>query len=321
MINLYLHTYSLRCHFQYLDGFDVFTFIDRAASLGFTGVSISANGPGYRHLGGTDTKHFDRVRERIASLNLLCDMDTSGTSPDHLETMIGVARAISAAQVRTYTRHTGTPEEMVSLTTDDLLAVAPIAEEAGVTIMLENHENFTGDQIARILEQVDSPRVRALYDYGNSMMVLEHPFDALAAMAPLSANAHLKDHLMISPEDSPDGKLSVLGVPIGQGNLPIIEITRRLLDAGLRNITFENVWGYRAAVKATPDRSATLGEGVFAIESPPFDPARCLLDIAALAANDPQKLIELEAAAMDDGLNWLNNELERSRISITKSHG
>ena len=321
MINLYLHTYSLRCHFEYLKGFDVFTFIDRAASLGFTGVSLSANGPGYRHLGGTTAEHFEQVRERIASLNLLCDMDTSGTTPDHLETMIGVARAIGAAQVRTYTRHTGTLEEMVRLTTVDLLAVAPIAEDAGVTIMLENHENFTGSQIARILEQVDSPRVRALYDYGNSMMVLEHPFDALEAMARVSTNAHLKDHVMISPEDSPDGTHAVLGVPIGQGNLPIMEITRRLLDAGLRNITFENVWGYRAAVKASSDRSAQPDEGVFAIESPPFDPARCLLDLDGLAANDPQILVELEAAAMNDGLHWLNKELERSGISISNPHG
>jgi sugar phosphate isomerase/epimerase len=241
-------------------------------------------------------------------------MDTSGTSPDHLRTMLEVACAVGAQQLRTYTRHPGTTEEMEALTTRDLEAVVPIAEEAGVVVMLENHEDFTGRQIARILESVDSPWVRALYDYGNPMMVLEDPLDALEAMAPFATNAHLKDHVMIAPEHSPDGKLSVLGVPMGQGNLPIIEITRRLIDAGLKNITFENVWGYRAPVKASFGTRSPGGSGIFSYASPPFEPECTLLDLEALAVKDPQRLVELENAAMEDGLRWLKRELSVNHL-------
>ena len=153
------------------------------------------------------------------------------------------------------------------------------------------------------------------------MMVLEDPLDALEAMAPFATNAHLKDHVMIAPEHSPDGKLSVLGVPAGQGNLPIIEITRRLIDAGLKNITFEGVWGYRAAVKQSPVSSVQLGEGVFSFASPPFDPARCLLDLKTLAGDDPGRLVELENAAMEAGLRWLKEHFSDAGIQVNTPSG
>ena len=314
MINLYLHSFSLRCHFRFVDDFDVFSFIDRTAAWGFSGVSISANRPGYRHLCGTTPEHFEKVREHIVSHQLLCDLDTSGTSPDHLRTLLEIAQAVGASKLRTYTRHSGSPEEMIALSVRDLKEVAPIAEETGVTVMFENHEDFTGPQVARILNEVDSPWVRALYDYGNSMMVLEDPLEALEAMGEFAVNAHLKDHVMVSPEHSPDGKLSVLGVPIGQGNLPIVEITRRLINAGTRDITFENVWGYRAPVKVALDTNTQLGSGVFSYATPPFEPECALPGMEALAEKNPQQFVALENAVMDDGVEWLKRELRITQL-------
>jgi sugar phosphate isomerase/epimerase len=310
--HFFLHTFSLRFHFQYQPGYDVFSFIDRAIADGFTGVNISANGPGYRHLGGLTAEFFARVRERLEAAGLLCDIDTSGTAPDHLETLLGVARALGAQQLRTYTRHRGTPREMLARTTQDLIAAAPLAKEAGVRILLENHEEFTGAQVAHIVAQVDHPWVGALYDYGNSMMLLEDPLDALEAMAPHVRSAHLKDHVMLAAEDDPQGQLSVLGVPMGQGNLALAETTRRLLEAGLERILFENVWAYRAPVGAaylTAQHKAQLGIGAFAFARPPFVPSCCLPNLEEMAQSAPQRLVDLEDQAMRDGLEWVRRHL------------
>ena len=318
-LRLYLHTYSLRFHFQLVPGYDVFAFIDRAVSEGFAGVCLSANGPGYRHLGGTTPEWFGRVRDRVRTEGLLCDMDTSGTSPDHLQTLLDVARAVGAQQVRTYTRHPGTPEEMVERTARDLIAAAPLAEAAGVRVVLENHEEFTGAEVAQVVTRVNSPWVGALYDYGNSMMIGEDPLTALEAMLPHIRAAHLKDHVMLAGRDAPDGCLSVLGVPIGRGHLPIVEITHRLVQAGLDQIIFENVWAYRAPIRAsrwTDLSRAQLGSGAFTFAHPPFEEGTCLPDPGALADRDPQRLVALEDEALRGGLAWLRRRLKEAGVVL-----
>ena len=111
-----------------------------------------------------------------------------------------------------------------------------------------------GDEIplgARILSAVDHPNVRALYDYGNSQMVGEDPFDALAAMAPFIARVHAKDHVVIDT----DGGTVVQGVPFGAGRLDLLGTTDRLYEAGVRRFCYENVWGYSAPLVAEIGRA------------------------------------------------------------------
>ena len=60
-IAIHIHSFSLRFQFKYRDDFDVFSFIEFAQQQGFTGVNISANGPGYRDLSGTTEAHFKAV--------------------------------------------------------------------------------------------------------------------------------------------------------------------------------------------------------------------------------------------------------------------
>ena len=54
-------------------------------------------------------------------------------------------------------------------------------------LLLENHEDFTGAELTTILDAVEHPRIGALYDYGNSMMVGEEPAAALDGSSPTPA--------------------------------------------------------------------------------------------------------------------------------------
>lgn len=300
---LFLHTYSLRFHFAHKAGFDALAFIDRAAHEGFDGVALSANDANYRYV-GRDPAYWKQIRERITHYGLLCDMDTSGTDPAHLRTKLQVAQAIGATKLRTYTRYRGKPDEMVARTIADLRQVVPLAEEMGIHIMLENHESFTGQEIVQVLEAVDSTWIGALYDYGNSQMVLERSLDALAVMGRYALSAHAKDHVVLRAEDSPLGVVTVLGVPLGEGNLPVLEITRRLLGQGGRHIVFENSWGYYAPIKRermTNANARLLGEGEFAFAEGSFTNERYLLWPEQLAPTD---VVALEDAAHRRTLAW-----------------
>jgi hypothetical protein len=153
-----------------------------------------------------------------------------------------------------------------------------------------------------------------LFDYGNSQMVMEEPMAALAAIAPFSQSAHLKDHVMLSPEQSPDGRLSVLGVPIGQGYLPIVPLTQGLLQWGCTRIAFESSWGYRAPVKPerlTAETAGLLDQGAFRFAQPPLSNERYLLYPDQFT---PEQLVRLEDEAHRRSLAWLKQAFAEAGI-------
>ncbi|MFZ0544159.1 MAG: TIM barrel protein [Candidatus Promineifilaceae bacterium] len=316
-VQLYLHTYSLRFHLRHQPGFDVFAFIEQAAAEGFVGVCISANDAQYRHLGSAEPARLAAIHRHVQQHHLACDIDTSGTKPAHLRRMLNVAGAVGAQQLRTYTRYALPRAKRVAQTIRDLGAIAPLAAKLGITVLLENHEVMTGEEIAAVMTAVNHPAIGALFDYGNSQMVMEEPAAALASMVPFSRSAHLKDHVMLPADESPNGRLSVLGVPIGEGYLPIIPLTKALLDAGCSRIAFENSWGYYAPVKPerlTGDTAETLGQGAFRFAQPPVSNRRYLLYPDRFSTAE---LVRLEDDAHLHSLTWLKTAFAKAGIKLS----
>ena len=297
-IGLHVHSFSLRYQLRYrhITGYDVFAYIDEMAGLGFTGVNVSANGAGLRDLCGTTLEHLARVRAAVTQRGLRLELDTSDTRKESMVRMLEVAAACGADTLRTYTKYAAPLSDLIAWTVRDLRAVAPMAADLGVLVVLENHEDFTGPVLAEILSAVDHPNVRALYDYGNSQMVGEDPFDALAAMAPFIERVHAKDHVLLR---GPDGPV-VQGVPFGSGRLPVGEITDRLYAVGVRRFCYENVWSYTAPVKCAIDELPT---------TPCFewdDPQRYLVGDKL----SPEVAVRDERQAFDAGLRAFREMLE-----------
>lgn len=303
-IELHVHSYSLRFHLRYRDvtGYDAFAFIAEAAQLGLTGVNVSANGPGLRDLCGTTPEHFAAVRASARDHGVRLELDTSDTRVEHMTEMLHVAAACGADTLRTYTKYRAPLVDVMQWTVRDLRAVAPLAADLGVLVVLENHEDFTGPVLAEILGAVDHPCVRALYDYGNSQMVGEDPLDALAAMAPFVERVHAKDHVLLH---GPDGPV-VQGVPFGSGLLPAGETTDRLYDAGVRRFCFENVWSYVAALQCPTEALPTTPCFRFA------DPARYLIGDAL----PPDVAVREERRAFTGGLAAFRAMLESREYDV-----
>ncbi len=286
-IDLFIHTYSFRFRLMHDPGFTIVDLLDRAVADGNSGIGLNVNGPHYRFLGGDAPEHVRMVAAALAERGLDCDIETSSTDPRHLTTLLDLAVALGAKHLRTYTRHDGPRAQVLEATIRDLVEAAPVAEDRGVPVLLENHEEFTGVEVARILEAVDHPYALALYDYGNSMMLHEDPLEALEAMLPWTRKAHMKDHVVMHG--------MVCGVPTGEGVLPIGEITRRLVAAGVTRIGFENVWGYTCPFHPREDGLPEESGGpIFAPFEDPHDPAFFLPDVMAEVERDPARVIELE---------------------------
>ncbi len=76
-----------------------------------------------------------------------------------------------------------------------LKALAPAAEEAGVTVALETHDNWTAtEKLRRILEETGSPAVAALWDVNHPFRSSgEAPETTWANIGPWVRYVHVKD--------------------------------------------------------------------------------------------------------------------------------
>jgi sugar phosphate isomerase/epimerase len=311
-VDLFLQSYCYRHHYLHQPGYDVFVFLDRAAADGYTGVSINMNGPNYRQLSGMSPDHIRQVRNSLEANKLRCDIETSGTDEAHLTKILGVCEVLGVEQARTYMRYDGTLAETVQRTIADLRHAAPMFRKAGSTLLLENHEDFTGAEMATIMHGVDSDSVGALFDYGNSMMVAEQPETALEAMLPFIRSVHLKDHAC---RELPDGTVEILGVPIGSGVLPIADLTLKLVANGLDRILLSNVWAYRCPVRDWRG-GAKWGEGVFHADTRSFDPMMRPWDAPVWEKSDPAHLVTLEEEAVRWAQTWLRQTLREIGVSV-----
>ncbi|MDA9445808.1 sugar phosphate isomerase/epimerase family protein [Bradyrhizobium sp. CCBAU 21360] len=303
MTKLFLHSYGLRYHYRHKPGFDVFSLIDIAAELGFDGINVSAHLPGYVEISGREREHLRKVRRHLDHRGLLIDIETRGTEVAHLSDCLAMAADIGAGYLRTFT--TGAPDrrQRVSEAKRNLSQLTPIAERVGIPILLENHEDLSGAEVAEILTSVNSAWIRALFDYVNSMIFFEDPCDALEAMEPWVCSAHLKDCVLLPPvRQGEEGTL--LGVPIGSGVAPVAKLTQKLAKLGIDRICFENTWSYRAPLR---DRRGTgePGESIFGWANLRGLPAEWMINAAEMAQSAPGKVVELEMQALDQSLCWL----------------
>lgn len=85
---------------------------------------------------------------------------------------------------------------------DVLRHAAHAAAAVGVRLALENASDFTLDQYAGILGDLDDTPVEVFLDIVNPIAVFEDPLPAVERLAPLAAAAHVKDYRLPSiPSD------------------------------------------------------------------------------------------------------------------------
>lgn len=130
-----------------------------------------------------------------------------------------------------HTRFTTEPplDEQLARIDEHIRPIVKAAEEAGIVLAFENHLDYRAREIVRIIESVDSPNLRFLFDTGNTLTVCEDPVDAAYDAAPYTVLLHLKD-LRVLPWCPGREFVSVMyAAPLGRGcvnNLKILEIMR-----------------------------------------------------------------------------------------------
>jgi sugar phosphate isomerase/epimerase len=142
----------------------------------------------------------------------LTDKDTESL----LERVFRLAPFFGTSKVRVFSYwRVEDPEKAYPLVRDRLAKAAGMAARHNVTLLLENETDCnvgTGKELGRMVREIDSPNLRAMWDPCNALGLGEIPYpDGYSEVRGLFLHMHVKD----MRKDAATGKLQY--VPVGQG--------------------------------------------------------------------------------------------------------
>lgn len=150
---------------------------------------------------------------------------------DELRRYLELANDLEAPMVRTFGGNVidgQTIDQTIDWVAQGLLAGVATAEAQGVTIVLETHDAFCrGAEVARVLTQVDSPSVAAVWDIHHPYRMGESIEETWRLIGSRVKHVHIKDGIKRA-----DGSWQL--VLLGQGELPCQETIKLLYAKGYR---------------------------------------------------------------------------------------
>jgi hypothetical protein len=98
--------------------------------------------------------------------------------------------------------------------------MVPLAEHARLPVAMENHKDWTGEEMAALLKEYSSEYLGACLDFGNNLSLLDDPYDVAERLAPFTISTHMKDsRVSLGPKG-----LLLGDVVLGDGVLDIARI-------------------------------------------------------------------------------------------------
>jgi sugar phosphate isomerase/epimerase len=215
-------------------------FLDRAHVLGVDGVSLESC-----FIPNKDPGYLSSVRDRLDNYGMdrvyawgHPDGLEGGKNSEAFEEMIESfeqARNIGAQVMRVVGsslmfRNEPHGPQIQRLTAMFRKAV-PVAEDYGIKMALENHIDFTSDEILQLLNAVDSPYLGLNFDTGNFLRLLDDPIKGMKKLARYVYATHIKD-LKVQKGVPADEWYFFSCTPVGDGVVDNVELARLLSEAG-----------------------------------------------------------------------------------------
>ena len=184
------------------------------------------------------------------------------------------------------------------------------AAELDLRLGIENHLDFTIEELRDLVRDADSPHAGVILDVGNPIGTLDDPLEAADLLGPYTCATHYKDFAV--EEVARGFRLTM--VPLGCGSLQLPEITRRLLKHVPPDIGFaiEMMNGQQLEINWLEDRFWEPFRGKSARQ------------VAATLSHVRGKAIDIgefrPQAEIDDLPHGEHMQLEMDRITRCVSH-
>ena len=217
-------------------------FVARAKQLGVDGVSLeSCFFPGF------EPAYLDGLKSQLDAAGLMrvfawghpdgLEGGKSKTAYQEMVEMIPHARRLGADVMRVvgsslmfrFENH----QEQIERLTGMFREAVRIAADHGVKLAIENHIDFTSDEIVQLLDQVDSDHLGVNFDTANFARLLDDPVKGMRKLAPRVLATHIKD-LKVNAQASVDDWFFFSSTPVGDGFVDNLALARLLKEAGYK---------------------------------------------------------------------------------------
>lgn len=226
---------------------------EQAAAAGYQGLEIRVL-DGQIIPSDLSTEAQARVRNTMAQHGLsiiglgvstrfsATDAEERRANLDELQRYVELANALECPMVRTFggdVQPGATVDQTIDWVAENLASAMPAAEAQGVTVLLETHDAFCrGAEVARVLAQVEHPRLQAVWDVHHPFRMGESIEETWRLIGDRVAHVHMKDARL-----RPDGSWQL--VLLGNGEVPcrdIVELLHREGYNGWISAEWEKKW-------------------------------------------------------------------------------
>lgn len=196
---------------------DTIEFLNHAIELGAAGIQAA--------LSSTDPAYIRRFRELTEKHGMYYEAMLSLPKPNdsgEFERGMELAKSSGAVAVRTqclgsrrYETYHSMPEwqRFVEASHTALQRAVPIAERVKLPLAVENHKDWTADELVSLIQSHSSEYLGVCLDFGNNFALLDSPDEVFDKLAKYAAAVHIKDMAL---EASDDGFL-LSEVVLGEG--------------------------------------------------------------------------------------------------------
>ncbi len=205
---------------------DNLEFLEHCAGLGAGGIQMQ--------LTSREPEYIRKLHARAAELGMYFEViarlpEASDTA--EFESTVTAAKQAGALAIRVnclpgrrYENFTNLPDwrKAVAQARENIDRALRIVEKQQVPLAIENHKDFTAEEMAALMHEKQSRWLGVCLDTGNNISLLDDPMAVVETLAPYAVTTHIKD-MAVAPY--PDGFL-LSEVPLGTGMLDM----RRIVD-------------------------------------------------------------------------------------------
>lgn len=198
-----------------------YDFLEYCHTLGAGGIQVG--------LDSLETGYLDKLRQRAEELGMYLEVIVSLPQVDdaaEFERHVAAAHQAGAECLRSACLNGRRYENFTSLdqwrnfvveSHKRITLAVPVLERHRMPMGLENHKDWTADEMVALLERHRSEYLGVCLDTGNNMALLDDPMDVIGKLVPYAVTTHFKN---MAVQEYSEGFL-LSEVPLGLGILDL----------------------------------------------------------------------------------------------------
>lgn len=207
---------------------DTYQFLEHCHLIGAAGIQAGVHGD----IAGEATTRADisPIRKRAEELGMFVEAMVAlphGADTTAFEQALKDARDVGATAMRAACLGTRRYETFATLETwrqhveesyESIAAALPLLEKYKIPLGLENHKDWTTDELVELMKKYSSEYFGVCLDFGNNLSLLDaDPMETIEKLAPFTVTTHFKNMAV----DTCDEGFLLSEVLLGEGYLDL----------------------------------------------------------------------------------------------------